>query len=130
ARRHRWLVGLDPDLEQGRLLVLEIIFGVRDSGPGAHHLDVARGRAAFVTHRILVGNRAGADIGHDFHVAVRVRWETALRGDRVVVPDADWAPAHALGVVIIGEGEMVAGVEPTVFGVAEAVEGADVDHAS
>ena len=33
-----------------------------------------------------------------------------------------------LGIVIVGEGEMVAGVEPAVVGVAEAVEFADVDH--
>ena len=51
-------------------------------------------------------------------------------GDPVVVPDADPAPAHARGVVIAGEGEMVAGVEPAVVGVAEAVEFADVDHAT
>ena len=38
------------------------------------------------------------------------------------------APAHARRVVIVGEGEMVAGVEPAVVGVAEAVEFADVDH--
>src|SRR5262249_41597132 len=42
--------------------------------------------------------------------------------------DADPAPAHSSRVVIIGEREMVAGVEPTVVGVAEAVEGSDVDH--
>jgi hypothetical protein len=30
--------------------------------------------------------------------------------------------------MIIGEGEMVAGVEPAMVGVAERSEGADVDH--
>src|SRR6185369_159603 len=40
----------------------------------------------------------------------------------------DRAPAHAGGVVIIGEGKMVAGVEPAVVGVAQTVEFADVDH--
>ena len=120
-------VGLDPDLEQGRLLVLQIIFGVGDAGPGAHHLHVAGAGAALVAHRILVGDRAGADVGDDFHVAVRMRRKAALRGDLVVVPDADPAPAHAGRVVIIGEGEMVAGIEPAVVGVAEAVEFADVD---
>jgi hypothetical protein len=32
--------------------------------------------------------------------------------------------------MLIGEGEMVASVEPAVVGVAEAVEWADVDHDS
>src|SRR6185369_750994 len=32
-------------------------------------------------------------------------------------------------IVIIGEGEMVAGIKPAVVGVAEAVEFANVDHA-
>src|SRR6476469_8802306 len=63
ARAGRRLVVLDPDLEQSRLLVLEIVLGVRHTGPGAHYLDIAGAGAAFVAHRILMGNRAGADIG-------------------------------------------------------------------
>ena len=73
-------------------------------------------------------DRAGADIGHDLHVAVGMRREAALRRDLVVVPHSDLAPAHARRVMIIGEGEMVAGVEPAVVGVAQCVEFADVDH--
>src|SRR6185369_2518738 len=95
---------------------------------GAHHLDVAGGGAALVAERILMGDRAGPDVGHDLHVAVRMRREATLRRDLVVVPDADPAPAHAARVVIIGEGEMVAGVQPAVVGMAETVEFADVDH--
>ena len=94
-----------------------------DAGPGAHHLHIAGAGAALVAHRILVRDRAGADVGHDLHVAVRMRRKTTLRGDLVVVPDADPAPAHAAGIVIAGEGEMVAGIEPAVVGMAEAGEG-------
>jgi hypothetical protein len=75
-----------------------------------------------------VGDRAGTDVGHDLHVAMRMRREAALRADRVVVPHADPAPAHPLGVVIAREREMVVGIEPAVIGVAEAIEGADIDH--
>jgi hypothetical protein len=101
---------------------------VRHSRSGAHHLHVTRRRAALVAKRILVRDRASADVGHDFHVAMRMRRKAALRSDLVVVPYADPAPGHALGVVIVREGEMVAGVEPAVVGVAEAAEGADIDH--
>src|SRR3546814_12144678 len=75
-----------------------------------------------------MADRAGADIGDDFHVAVRMRGKAGLRRDGVVVPDPQRAPAHAIGVVIAREGEMVAGVEPAVVGMAQAVEFADVDH--
>ena len=101
---------------------------MRDSGPGAHDLDVAGARATLVAKRILVGDRARADIGHDLHVAVRMRRKAALGRDLVVVPNANRAPAHALGIVIIGEGKMMAGVQPAVVGVAEAVEFADFYH--
>ena len=112
-------VGLHPDLEEGRLLVLQIIFGMLDAGAGAHHLDVAGRGAALVAHRILVGDRARADIGDNLHVAVRMRLKAGLRGDPVVVPDPDRAPAHPRRFVIIGEGEMVARVQPAMIGVAE-----------
>ena len=49
-------------------------------------------------------------------------------GDQVVVPHADRAPAHALGIVVVGEAEMEAGVEPAVVAVRQALEGTDVDH--
>src|SRR3954462_15105152 len=75
-----------------------------------------------------MGDRARADIGDDLHVAVRVGREARFGGDAVVVPDPDRAPAHPRRIVIIGEGEMVAGVQPAMVGVAERVEFADVDH--
>jgi hypothetical protein len=78
--------------------------------------------------RIAVPDRAGADIGDDFHVAVRVRGEARLRRNGIVVPDAQRAPAHPLRIVIIGEGEVVTGIEPAVVGVAQRVEFANVDH--
>src|SRR3546814_20103803 len=43
-------------------------------------------------------------------------------------PHAQRAPAHAFGIVIAREREMMAGVEPAVVGVAQAVEFANVDH--
>src|SRR3546814_4420273 len=63
----------DPDLEEGRRFVLQIIFRVADAAARAHHLHVARLRAALVAQAVLTGDRAGADIGDDLHVRVRVR---------------------------------------------------------
>ena len=51
-----------------------------------------------------------------------------MGADLVVVPDANAAPAHPAWVVIVREGKMVTGIQPTVVGVAEAIEGADVDQ--
>ena len=49
-------------------------------------------------------------------------------GDRVVIPHADPPPAHAVGIVVAGEGKMMAGIEPAMVGMAERFEFADVDH--
>src|SRR3546814_4252397 len=71
-------VGNDPDLEQRRLLVLQVELAVGDAGAGAHHLDVACRGAARIAHGVAVADRAGADIGDDLHVAVRMRRKARL----------------------------------------------------
>ena len=91
--------------------------------PGAHHLHVAGLGAALVAEAVLVGDRALAHVGDDLHVGVRVRRKAGVRRDLVVVPDPQRAPAHPLGVVIVGEGEMMLGLQPAVVGAAELVEG-------
>ena len=84
--------------------------------------------AAGVSQAVLVADRAFAHVGDDLHVRVRVRREAGLRRDGVVVPHAQRAPAHAIRVVVAGEGEMVFGVEPAVVGSAQAVEGSAFNH--
>src|SRR5258708_3334520 len=68
-RAPAWLAaaesGIDPDLEERRGFVLEIVFRVADARAGGHHLPVACAGAALVAHRVLVRDRAGADIGDD-----------------------------------------------------------------
>jgi hypothetical protein len=81
----------DPDLEDARGLVLDVVLGVADAAARAHHLHVARFRAALVAETVLVRDRAIAHIGDDFHVRVRMRRKTAVRGDFVVVPHAQRA---------------------------------------
>ena len=118
----------DPDLEDLGDRILHIIFAVRDAGAGAHHLYVARFGAALVAEVILVGDRTLSDIGDDFHVAMGVGRESGLRRDRIVVPDAQIAPAFALGIIVIREAEMMLGVEPAMVGTAQRREGTKVDH--
>ncbi len=91
---------------------------MRHAGARAHHLDVACGGASFIAQAVAVSDRAGPDVRDDFHVAVRMRRETRLRRDGIVVPHADRAPAHASRVAIVGEAEMMAGIEPAVIGMA------------
>ncbi len=67
----------------------------------------------------------------DLHVGVRNAAGKAGAGrDRIVVPNADVAPAHPRGIMIAREREMMLGVEPAVIGATEAAEGTTVDHGS
>ena len=118
----------DPNLEERRLFVLAIVFGMRDAGTSAHHLDIARCRAAFIAKAVAMRDRAFAYEGDDLHVVVRVRRKSLLRRDRVIVPDTDRAPAHAIRVLIAGKTEVVARIEPTVIGSTERGEWANINH--
>ena len=99
-----------------------------DAGSRTHHLHIPGCRAASVAEAVLVGDRARADIGDDFHIGVRVWWKPSVRRDRVVVPHPQRAPAHALGVVVIGKRELVLGAEPTVVCSAQGFKGSAFDH--
>ncbi|MGY4598747.1 hypothetical protein ACVWXL_006493 [Bradyrhizobium sp. GM22.5] len=119
---------LDPDLEDACLGRLEIVLGVADAAAGAHHLHVARFGAAFVAEAVLMGDRALAHIGDDFHVGVGMGGKAGVRRDLVVVPDPQGAVTHVVGVVMACEGEMMLGIEPAVIGAAELCEGSEFDH--
>jgi hypothetical protein len=73
-----------------------------------------------------VGEAAREDVADDLHVAVAVRAEAHARLHPVLVDDAQRPEAHVLGVVVVGEGEAVEGVEPPVLGVAPFVGAADL----
>src|SRR5208282_5942385 len=119
-----------PDLKDPGDAGLQIVFRMTDAGSGTHHLHVAGYGAALVAEAVLMGDRTLADIGDDLHVGVRVRWKPGVGRDRVVIPHSQRAPAHALGVMVVGEREMVLGVEPTVVRTAQAFEGSAFDHLS
>jgi hypothetical protein len=51
-----------------------------------------------------------------------------VRGDRIVVPDAQIAPAHPGGIMIAGKREVVSGIEPAVIFAAKAGKRTKFDH--
>ena len=101
---------------------------MRDPGAGGHDLHVAGFGATLVAEVVLMGDCPLAHVGDDLHVAVRVCGEAGLRRDGVVVPNAEAAPVHAVGIVVAGEAEMMLGIEPAVVRTAELVVWADFDH--
>lgn len=64
---------------------------------------------------------AGWFIKNDFHVPVGVRRKSGLGGDDVIIPDPQFAPLHALRIMIVGKGKMMAGVQPAMMGTAQLV---------
>ena len=99
-----------------------------DAGAGAHHLHVASLGTALVALVVLMADGAFADVGDDFHVRMRVRREAGAGLDGVVIPHPQRTPVHARRVVVLGEGEVVLGIQPTVVGSAEAGKRATLDH--
>jgi len=118
----------DPDALGRRGRVDRPFLGVHDARARRHHLHVTGDRAALVAETVAMGDRAVAHIGDDLHVAMRMRVEAGARRNLVVVPHAQPAPAHARGVAIAGEGEMMARAQPAMVGTAQPGEGTRIDH--
>ena len=110
-------------------------------GRAGVHLRVADARArahplgeAGVDHAVGAGAGAVAVAelavehpGHDLHVAVAVRPESATGADGVVVVDDQEPVTDVARVVVRPEAEAVPGVEPVEVGVESAARGAHVD---
>jgi hypothetical protein len=109
-------------------ILFQVVFGVPDTGAGAHHLHVSGFGSAFIAETVLVRHRALADIGDDLHVGVRVGRKASVGRDLIVVPDAQRAPTRSRGVDIVCEGEMVLGLQPAVIFSSELVEWSVFDH--
>src|SRR5690606_11715155 len=98
GRRQAGLVRLNPDLEDLGGFVLQVVLAVSDTGTGAHHLHVAGLGTALVAQVVLMADGPFAYVGDDLHVAMRMRRKARVRGDLVVIPDAQAPPVHSLGV--------------------------------
>ena len=119
GRRQSGLLRVNPYLENARFHILQVVLAVHDPGACAHHLHIASDGTAAVAEAVFMGDGALADVGDDFHVPVRVRFEPRLRRDAVFVPYAQAAPAHALDVMITSKGKVVARVQPAVLRMAK-----------
>src|ERR1700722_8052585 len=91
AGRPAALTGKQPDLEELQRILIAIVLGMPDPGSGTYDLDVARYGAANIADAILMGDRALADIGDDFHVCMGVQSEAGPGRDLVVVPNHERA---------------------------------------
>jgi hypothetical protein len=103
---------------------------VADSFAGRHDLHVARLGSALVAQMIAVRDRAPADIGDDFHVAVAMGTEPGARLNRIVVPDQQRPETVARRVVVVGETEMVTCAQPVDVQPTQGLEGNNSDHSA
>src|SRR5882724_10262415 len=112
------LTGLNPDLQEvERFGAARIELAVGNATTGAHELNLARLERAAVAHAVLVLQRAFEHVAEDLHVAMSVCAETLAGRDAVIIDDSQRAEAHVRRIVIIGEGERMMRVKPTVVGV-------------
>jgi hypothetical protein len=56
------------------------------------------------------------DVGEDLHIAMGMGAEAGGGGDAVLVDDAQGVEVEMARILVVGEGESVAGVEPAVVG--------------
>src|SRR6185436_2970104 len=128
-RRNAHLVGLDPDLQEvGDALLLVVELAVAHAAAGAHPLHVAGDDGGTRPHRVLMAERAFQHVADDLRVAMTVGAEALAGLHPVLVDHPQRAVAHVPGVVVVGEGERVVGVEPAVVGVAALRAAAQFGH--
>ena len=72
--------------------------------------------------------RAGQNVGHDFHVPVRVCGKAFSARYPVFVDDAQCAPVRLRRIVILIERECVIRIKPTVIEVTAVFRFANCDH--
>ena len=81
---------------------------MRNTGTGAHQLNLTGKQPASISHAILVFERAIEDVTENLHVAVRVGGKTTAGRHTVFIDHAQAAKAHVFVIVIIRETEAVA----------------------
>src|SRR3990167_4616153 len=105
-----------------------IEFAVSDATARAHALYFAGPYHRASTQAVLVFERALQDVGNDFHIPVSVGGKTLARRHRVFVDHAQDGETHLTGVVIVGKGKRVVGVEPAVVEMSAILGLAQTDH--
>ena len=122
-------LGQDPDLQEmdgfGRR---GVVLAVHHAGARAHPLRVAGTDHRARTQAVPVLERAGEHPGEDLHVAMPVGRESRPGLHPILVDHAQAPEAHVRGVVVVGEGERVARVEPAVVGMPALARPPHRDH--
>src|ERR1700733_12698457 len=91
-----------------------VLLAVTNAASGAYALAISGANDRAGTQTVLVLKRAFENVGDNFHVPMRVRGERSAGSNVVLVDDPQRMKAHPCGIVILVEGESVAGVEPAV----------------
>ena len=84
-----------------------IELAVHHTCTGGHALYFASPNHRAVTHAVLVLDSPVNNVGHDFHVPVRMRSEAMARSNTVLVDHPETVELHSLGIVVVGERERV-----------------------
>jgi hypothetical protein len=109
----------DPDLQQmGGAVGGGIEFAVGDAGSGTQTLDVAGIDRGAIAHAVFVGDRAGQDVGNDFHILVGMGAKALARRNVIFIDHAQTAEAHVGRVMVTAKGKAVMGLEPAAIGLA------------
>src|SRR5262245_44033219 len=85
---------------------------MRDAGTRRHSLHFPCANQTRAARDVLVPQRAFQYVGHDLHLAMRVRGEPRAAFDRVVVEDPQWPESHVARVVVAIEAEQPIGRQP------------------
>ena len=75
-----------------------------------------------------VADGARSHVGDNLHVAVGMGWKPGVRTNGVVVPHPERPQTHTFGIAVVGEAEMIVGVEPVVLESPQIIERHNGDH--
>jgi hypothetical protein len=129
ARFQPLLRGRNPDLQQvRRLRRRRIVLAVPNSSSCGHPLSVARPDHGSRPQAVLMLELTREDVSDDLHVAVRVRRETAIGPNRILVDNAQRAEPHPLVVPVIAKTKGMAGLEPAVVAAPAFITTPDGNH--
>jgi hypothetical protein len=107
-----------------------VALGMQNSLPGRHHLHLARADYSLVAKIVLMLQLTLQYVGHDLHIPMRMRPETAAAFDDIIIEHPQRPPVHVGGVVVVAEGKVPVCRKPPMIGVVARLGGDDLDHAA
>ena len=91
-------------------------------------LELARPQYRAISQAVLMRQGAFENVGDDLHVLVPVRPKALARLHPILIDNPQYPEAHILWVVVVIEGEGVAGVQPAKIAAATFIAGSNGDH--